>query len=217
MVTFGSSGIVNQVMSGFMITYSRALRVGDFVRIGDVEGTVTQLGILSTKIRTLRQRGGDDSERRRRRPDDDRLLAARRPGRRLHADVGDDRLRHAVAAGARAAAAGGRADRRACAREPKPVVLQASLEDFYVEVHAVRVPRTAAVAARSRWTRCTRTSRICSTSTACRSCRRTTCWIRRRRKSWRAPNWFAAPAQPDPPPPVSTAQPPVTEPHAHRW
>ena len=55
MVTFGSSGLVNQIMSGFMITYSRALRVGDFVRIGDVEGTVTHLGVLSTKVRTLRR------------------------------------------------------------------------------------------------------------------------------------------------------------------
>jgi len=55
MVTFGSSGIVNQIMSGFMITYSRALRLGDFVRIGDVEGTVTQLGVLSTKVRTLQR------------------------------------------------------------------------------------------------------------------------------------------------------------------
>jgi small-conductance mechanosensitive channel len=53
-VTFGSSGIVNQIMSGFMITYSRALRTGDFVRVGDIEGTVTQLGVLSTKVRTLR-------------------------------------------------------------------------------------------------------------------------------------------------------------------
>jgi small-conductance mechanosensitive channel len=55
MVTFGSSGIVNQIMSGFMITYSRALRVGDFVRIGDVEGTVIQMGVLSTKVRTLQR------------------------------------------------------------------------------------------------------------------------------------------------------------------
>ena len=31
MVSLGSSGIVNQVMSGFTLTYSRALRVGDFV------------------------------------------------------------------------------------------------------------------------------------------------------------------------------------------
>jgi small-conductance mechanosensitive channel len=55
MVTFGSSGLVNHIMSGFMITYSRALRVGDFVRIGDVEGTVTHLGVLSIKVRTVRQ------------------------------------------------------------------------------------------------------------------------------------------------------------------
>ena len=54
MVTFGSSGLVNQVMSGFMVTYSRALRVGDYVRIGDVEGTVVHLGVLSTKLRTFR-------------------------------------------------------------------------------------------------------------------------------------------------------------------
>jgi small-conductance mechanosensitive channel len=54
MLTFGSSGLVNQVMSGFMVTYSRALRVGDWVRIGDVEGTVIHLGILSTKVKTYR-------------------------------------------------------------------------------------------------------------------------------------------------------------------
>ena len=54
MLTFGSSGLVNQVMSGFMVTYSRALRVGDWVRIGDVEGAVIHLGILSTKIKTYR-------------------------------------------------------------------------------------------------------------------------------------------------------------------
>jgi small-conductance mechanosensitive channel len=54
LMTLGSSGLVNQIMSGFMLTYSRALRVGDFVRIGDVEGTVVQMGVLSTKINTLR-------------------------------------------------------------------------------------------------------------------------------------------------------------------
>lgn len=53
MLTLGSSGIMNQIMSGFMITYSRAVRLGDFVRIGDVEGTVVHLGVLSTKIKTL--------------------------------------------------------------------------------------------------------------------------------------------------------------------
>jgi small-conductance mechanosensitive channel len=53
-VSLGSSGLVNQVMSGFTLTYSRALRKGDYVAIGDVEGQVTQVGSLSTKIRTIR-------------------------------------------------------------------------------------------------------------------------------------------------------------------
>ena len=53
-VSLGSSGIMNQVMSGMMVTYSRAVRVGDFVRIGEVEGTVTHLGTLSTKVRNAR-------------------------------------------------------------------------------------------------------------------------------------------------------------------
>ena len=53
-LSLGSSGLVNQVMSSFMITYARALRLGDFVRVGDVEGIVHHLGVLSTKIKTLR-------------------------------------------------------------------------------------------------------------------------------------------------------------------
>jgi small-conductance mechanosensitive channel len=51
MISLGSSGIVNQIMSGLTLTYSRALRLGDFVRIGDLEGTVTHLGHLSTKLK----------------------------------------------------------------------------------------------------------------------------------------------------------------------
>jgi small-conductance mechanosensitive channel len=54
MVSLGSSGVVTQVMSGLTLTYSRALRAGDYVRVGDVEGTVTHLGSLSMKLRTAR-------------------------------------------------------------------------------------------------------------------------------------------------------------------
>jgi small-conductance mechanosensitive channel len=53
-LSLGSSGFVNQILSSFMITYSRALHLEDFVRVGEIEGTVTHLGILSTKLRTLR-------------------------------------------------------------------------------------------------------------------------------------------------------------------
>ena len=51
-VSLGSSGIVNQLMSGFTLTYSRATRVGDYVAVGDLEGTVTEMGMLSTKVKT---------------------------------------------------------------------------------------------------------------------------------------------------------------------
>jgi len=54
MVSLGSSSVVNQMMSGLTITYSRSLHVGDFVRIGEVDGTVTNVGALSTKIKTAR-------------------------------------------------------------------------------------------------------------------------------------------------------------------
>jgi small-conductance mechanosensitive channel len=53
-VSLGSSGIISQIMSGLTLTYSRALRLGDYAAIGDVEGTVTHLGSLSTKIKTAR-------------------------------------------------------------------------------------------------------------------------------------------------------------------
>ena len=54
-VSLGSSGIMNQIMSGLTITYSRALSVGDFVKIGEVEGIVEHLGFLSLKIKTERR------------------------------------------------------------------------------------------------------------------------------------------------------------------
>lgn len=55
MITLGSSGLVNQLMSGLLLVYSRALKVGDFVRIGEVEGTVSTIGVLSTKVVTQKR------------------------------------------------------------------------------------------------------------------------------------------------------------------
>jgi small-conductance mechanosensitive channel len=52
MVSLGSAGFVNQIMSGLVVVYSRALRPGEFVRIGDDVGTVLEVGMLSTKILT---------------------------------------------------------------------------------------------------------------------------------------------------------------------
>jgi small-conductance mechanosensitive channel len=52
-VSLGSSGLVSQLMSGLTLTYARALTVGDYVRIGDAEGTVTAMNLLSVKLRTF--------------------------------------------------------------------------------------------------------------------------------------------------------------------
>ena len=52
MLSLGSAGVLNQVVSGFVVLYSRAIRVGDFVRVGEKEGTVRELGLLSLKMVT---------------------------------------------------------------------------------------------------------------------------------------------------------------------
>ncbi len=52
MVSLGSTTIVGQVFSGFMLLYARVFKVGDFVRIGDVEGIVDGQGLFVTRIRT---------------------------------------------------------------------------------------------------------------------------------------------------------------------
>ena len=55
MVSIGSSAVIGQLASGYMIMYSRTLRVGDYVKAGDIEGTVWQLGLFATRIRTLKK------------------------------------------------------------------------------------------------------------------------------------------------------------------
>lgn len=54
MVTLGSTGVVTQLMSGLVVVYSRALRKGDFVSVGGVEGVVGEVGALAVKITTMR-------------------------------------------------------------------------------------------------------------------------------------------------------------------
>jgi small-conductance mechanosensitive channel len=53
MISLGSAGLVNQFMSGLVVVYSRALRPGEFVRIGDLAGRVSEVRLLSTKLVSL--------------------------------------------------------------------------------------------------------------------------------------------------------------------
>ena len=55
MISLGSSGMINQIMSGFVMLYSGSIRTGEYVRVGEMEGTVTEMGLLATKIMTPRR------------------------------------------------------------------------------------------------------------------------------------------------------------------
>lgn len=52
MVSVGASGIVGQAASGLILMYTRTFRVGEYVRIGEAEGTVAAMGIFNTRVRT---------------------------------------------------------------------------------------------------------------------------------------------------------------------
>jgi small-conductance mechanosensitive channel len=52
MVSIGASNLVGQAASGMILMYARALRKGDYVKIGEAEGTVSELGMMATRILT---------------------------------------------------------------------------------------------------------------------------------------------------------------------
>ncbi|MBU3735941.1 MAG: mechanosensitive ion channel [Methylobacterium sp.] len=53
MISLGASSIVGQVFSGVILIYARVFRVGDYVNIAGNEGMVSEIGMYSTRIRTL--------------------------------------------------------------------------------------------------------------------------------------------------------------------
>lgn len=52
MMSLGASSFVGQVAGGLILTYSSMLKKGEYVRIGDHEGTVVSIGAFNTRIRT---------------------------------------------------------------------------------------------------------------------------------------------------------------------
>ncbi|MEJ2691382.1 MAG: mechanosensitive ion channel family protein, partial [Deltaproteobacteria bacterium] len=52
MVSLGSAGMVGQVVGGILVVYTRAFKTGDYIKVGDNEGVVREIGVLSTKITT---------------------------------------------------------------------------------------------------------------------------------------------------------------------
>ncbi|MBL0140857.1 MAG: mechanosensitive ion channel [Betaproteobacteria bacterium] len=52
MISLGSTSIIGQGANGLILMYTRTIRPGEYVRIGEHEGTVVELGAFTTRIRT---------------------------------------------------------------------------------------------------------------------------------------------------------------------
>ncbi|CAM3825383.1 mechanosensitive ion channel family protein [Mucilaginibacter galii] len=52
--TFGSAGALGNLVAGLVLTYMRAFRIGDRVKIGEVSGDIIERTLLVTRIRTTK-------------------------------------------------------------------------------------------------------------------------------------------------------------------
>ena len=52
--SLGSTSAISNVIAGYMMTYRRAFRVGDRIKVGDVVGDVTDIRLQVTTLRTLK-------------------------------------------------------------------------------------------------------------------------------------------------------------------
>src|SRR5262249_23826041 len=52
--SLGSSSIIASIIAGYVMTYRRTFRLGDRVKIGEVLGDVEQIGVMVTRLRTIK-------------------------------------------------------------------------------------------------------------------------------------------------------------------
>ncbi|TDP59714.1 mechanosensitive ion channel family protein [Roseateles toxinivorans] len=132
MLSLEASSIVGQVLSGFSLMYTRVLRVGEYVKIDDTEGSVVSLGMFATRIHT---RMGEEVSL-------PNTLVSNQPVRNFSRLVEDGhfvlhtsvtigyatpwRQVHAMLLEAARRTAG-------VAQDPAPYVVQTALSDFYIE------------------------------------------------------------------------------------
>jgi len=129
--SFGSTSAITNIVAGLVITYMRAFQIGDIIKIGDVMGIVTEKTLLVTRIKTIKNE--DISI-----PNSTVLSShtinytanAKNPGLIIHTtvtigyDVPWKKMHEALINAALRT--------ELILKEPKPFVLQTSLDDFYV-------------------------------------------------------------------------------------
>jgi small-conductance mechanosensitive channel len=54
LLSLGSTSVISNLLAGLVLTYTRAFRAGDRVKIGDVYGDVVSLGAFTTRVRTTK-------------------------------------------------------------------------------------------------------------------------------------------------------------------
>lgn len=54
LLSLGSTSVISNLLAGLVLTYTRAFRQGDRVRIGEVVGDVLSLGTFTTRVRTTK-------------------------------------------------------------------------------------------------------------------------------------------------------------------
>jgi len=54
LLSLGASTAVSGIISGYFITFGRLFKVGDVIKVGEMMGTVTKVGLLTTRVRSIR-------------------------------------------------------------------------------------------------------------------------------------------------------------------
>jgi len=52
MISLGAANVVGRALSGLSLMYTRSLREGEYVKVGEVEGTVVSIGLFATRLHT---------------------------------------------------------------------------------------------------------------------------------------------------------------------
>ena len=54
LISFGSSSAISNIVAGVILTYTRAFKLGDRVKVGDTIGDVLESNLLITRVRTIK-------------------------------------------------------------------------------------------------------------------------------------------------------------------